>query len=248
MPTCPAGHESGSNDFCDLCGIRMDSHPVAVPEPLGAQPVSTGGWSPPWQGSTPSRPSGARPYVPEPAPPPPASPPYGLDLPVASPCPRCGTGRTGQFCEVCGHDFNAGSGPATLTRWVAEVGADRGYFDSVVAQGGEDAALLRFPVYCPRRRFRLSGREARIGRRSVSRGIEPEIDLTGPPTDPGVSRLHAVLVPADGGRIAVIDPGSENGTLLNGREIPPGIPVPLNPGDIIHLGAWTAIQIFDANY
>ena len=251
MLTCPAGHDSGSSDFCDLCGIRMGSQPTAVPESREAQRVTPGGWSPSWLDNTPSRPSGAaRPYVPEPDPPPPPSPPYGLDLshlPPAQPCPRCATRRTGQFCEVCGYDFATGADPATLTSWVAEVGADRAYFDTVVAQAGEDAVALRFPVYCPRRRFRLSGREARIGRRSVSRGIEPEIDLTGPPTDPGVSRLHAVLVPGADGRIAVIDPGSENGTEVNGREIPPGVPVPLNPGDVIHLGAWTAIQIFDAH-
>ena len=236
MPTCPAGHDSGSNDFCDLCGIRIGSHPVAVPEPRAAQPVTPGGgWSPGWFDGRPSQPSGpSRPYVPQPAPP-------------AEPCPRCATGRTGQFCEVCGYDFESGSGPATLTAWVAEVGADRAYFDQVVALGGEDAATLRFPVYCPRRRFRLSGREVRIGRRSVSRGIEPEIDLTGPPTDPGVSRLHAVLVPGDDGRLAVIDPGSENGTLVNGREIPAGVPVPLGEGDVIHLGAWTAIHISGAH-
>jgi hypothetical protein len=148
---------------------------------------------------------------------------------------------------VCGYDFESGSGPVTLTAWVAEVGADRAYFDQVVALGGEDAATLRFPVYCPRRRFRLSGREVRIGRRSVSRGIEPEIDLTGPPTDPGVSRLHAVLVPGDDGQLAVIDPGSENGTLVNGREIPHGVPVPLGEGDVIYLGAWTAIHISGAH-
>ena len=70
---------------------------------------------------------------------------------------------------------------------MAVVTADRAYFDSVVAAGGPDAATLEFPVYCPERRFRLSGSEVRIGRRSASRGLEPEIDLTGPPTDPGVS-------------------------------------------------------------
>ena len=280
MPTCPAGHDSGSTDFCDLCGIRIGSHPVSVPGSLAAQPVTSGGWSPSWFDNPPSGPSGpSRPDVPEPSAVPeqsgpsgpsgPSSPsgpsgpaasygsagtsaPYGLDQPPApaspaEPCPRCATGRTGQFCEVCGYDFETGAGPATLTAWVAEVGADRAYFDQVVALGGEDAATLRFPVYCPRRRFRLSGREVRVGRRSVSRGIEPEIDLTGPPTDPGVSRLHAVLVPGDDGRLAVIDPGSENGTQVNGREIPPGVPVPLTRGDIIHLGAWTAIQIFDAH-
>jgi pSer/pThr/pTyr-binding forkhead associated (FHA) protein len=62
-----------------------------------------------------------------------------------------------------------------------------------------------------------------------------------------VSRLHAVLVPGDDGRLAVIDPGSENGTLVNGREIPPGVTVPLSEGDVIYLGAWTAIHISSAH-
>jgi hypothetical protein len=60
--------------------------------------------------------------------------------------------------------------------------------------GGPDVATIAFPRYWPERRFRLTGREMRIGRRSASRGIEPEIDLTGPPTDPGVSHRHAVLL------------------------------------------------------
>ena len=62
-----------------------------------------------------------------------------------------------------------------------------------------------------------------------------------------MSRLHAGLVPGDDGRLAVIDPGSENGTLVNGREIPPGVPVPLSEGDVIYLGAWTAIHISSAH-
>jgi pSer/pThr/pTyr-binding forkhead associated (FHA) protein len=123
------------------------------------------------------------------------------------------------------------------------VTADRDYYETVLAVGGPDAAMLTFPAYCPERRFRLSGTEVRIGRRSVSRGIEPEIDLTGPPADPGVSRLHAVLVAAEDGTWSLVDPGSENGTLLNGTEVPPGTAVPLHDGDRIHLGAWTALTI-----
>ncbi|HYZ54187.1 MAG TPA: FHA domain-containing protein [Streptosporangiaceae bacterium] len=140
----------------------------------------------------------------------------------------------------------SGSAPAgarTATGWVAEVAADRAYFDKVVAQGGADAGTLRFPAYCPRRRFRLTGPEVRIGRRSVQRGIEPEIDLTGPPADPGVSRMHAVLILEPDGSLTVIDPGSENGTLVNGSEIPVGVKVPLAEGDSIQLGAWTVITI-----
>ena len=123
------------------------------------------------------------------------------------------------------------------------VTADRAYYDSVQAAGGPDAGGITFPAYCPERRFRLSGAQVRVGRRSVSRGIDPEIDLTGPPTDPGVSRLHVMLVEAPDGTWSAVDPGSENGTLVNGNEIPQGEAVPLRDGDQIHLGAWTALTI-----
>jgi pSer/pThr/pTyr-binding forkhead associated (FHA) protein len=123
------------------------------------------------------------------------------------------------------------------------VTADRAYYDSVRAAGGPDADAISFPAYCPERRFLLSGAEVRVGRRSVSRGIDPEIDLTGPPADPGVSRLHMVLVGAPDGTWSAVDPGSENGTMVNGKEIPQGEAVPLHDGDRIHLGAWTALTI-----
>ena len=130
-----------------------------------------------------------------------------------------------------------------MATWTAVVTADREYFDRVVGGVGADAPELSFPAYCPERRFRLSGAEVRVGRRSVSRGIHPEIDLTGPPADPGVSRLHALLVAELDGTWSVVDPGSANGTLVNGDEIPTGEAVPLRDGDVIHLGAWTALRV-----
>jgi hypothetical protein len=134
---------------------------------------------------------------------------------------------------------SATPGPA----WTAVVTADRSYFDRVIAAGGPDAAAIKFPPYCPERRFALSGREMRVGRRSTSRGLEPEIDLTGPPTDPGISHLHAVLVPRPGGGWSVLDPGSSNGTQVNGNDIEIGVPVPLQSGDRICIGAWTVLTI-----
>jgi hypothetical protein len=219
MPTCPAGHDSTAPDFCDVCGIRID----------GATPASA-----------PSPTSG-----PDQA---------GAQLPSgpAEPCPQCGTERNGQFCEVCGFDFAsrtpaAASAQAASPRsgWTAAVNADRAYFDRVVAAGGPDASTLEFPAYCPERRFVLSGQQMRIGRRSVSRGLNPEIDLTGPPADPGISHLHAVLVAQPGGGWAVLDPGSSNGTQVNGADIATGEAVQLRPGDRISIGAWTVLTIED---
>ena len=127
--------------------------------------------------------------------------------------------------------------------WTAVVTADRDYYDSVQANGGPGAEGISFPVYCPQRRFRLAGAEVRVGRRSAHSGIDPEIDLTGPPADPGVSRLHAVLLRDADGSWSVVDPGSANGTLVNGSEIARDQIVPLHDGDRIHLGAWTELRI-----
>jgi hypothetical protein len=133
--------------------------------------------------------------------------------------------------------------PYAPVTWTAVVFADRAYHESVQAASGPDAASVPFPGYYAERRFRLTGSQMRIGRRSVSRGIDPEIDLTGPPADPGISRLHAVLIAVPDGSWAVLDPGSANGTLVNGTEIPTGVQVPLRDGDLINLGGWTAISV-----
>jgi hypothetical protein len=210
MVTCPSGHESASDDFCDVCGIR-----IGLPE------LSSIG--------------------------------------AGQACPACGAPRTGHFCEDCGHNFASATPapqrvpqfsappPPEPTRangtWSAVVTADRRYFDSVQGASGPEAAGIGFPAYCPERRFRLAGGEVRIGRRSASRGIDPEIDLTGPPADPGVSRLHAVLIAAPDGSWSVLDPGSANGTLVNGNEIPANEAVPLRDGDRINLGAWTLVTV-----
>ncbi|HTU72277.1 MAG TPA: FHA domain-containing serine/threonine-protein kinase [Trebonia sp.] len=130
--------------------------------------------------------------------------------------------------------------------WTAVVAADRDYYDSVWAADVQPDEIVSFPEVTSERRFPLSGSELLIGRRSVSKGILPEIDLTAPPggpkTDTGVSRLHAKLVRQEA-NWSVIDLGTENGTLVNGREIPSGTLVSLRDGDRINLGMWTVITI-----
>jgi hypothetical protein len=131
----------------------------------------------------------------------------------------------------------------TPTTWTAVVSTDRDYYDLMQEKGVLFGAPIAFPVYTIERRFPLSGSQLRIGRRSAARGLEPEIDLADPPADPGVSRLHAILIAAPNGTWAVLDPGSANGTMLNGRELAVGEMVTLHDGDRINLGAWTAITV-----
>jgi len=258
MPTCPAGHTSASSDFCDVCGMRIGASASAQPQQLEPQPQEPQPQEPaepcPHCGAAKSGrfcescgfdfdagtdagrrertiegvivpPPGTGPAAPaEPPPPPPPAPPIPA---TAEPVPSL-----------------AGAAAAGLpVVWTAVVASDHDYFGDVVAAGGPDSASLTFPDYCPERRFRLAGPEMRIGRRSASQGLEPEIDLTGPPTDPGVSRMHAALLAEPDGSWTIIDPGSENGTLVNGTEIAAGVRVPLHDGDRIHLGAWTVITI-----
>jgi len=204
------------DDRYDSCGTFAD----ALREALGLEPYD------------PSRPVGtsatppSRNAVTAPLTIPPDSPPTKL-LP-ASPSPS---------------PWPSPSRPAETETWTAVVAADRAYYDSVQAVSDTDAASIAFPAFVPERRFRLSGAEVRIGRRSVSRHIDPEIDLTGPPADTGVSRLHAVLTAGPDQSWSVADAGSGNGIVVNGKDVPAGQVVPLRHGDRIHLGAWTVITI-----
>ncbi|MFF0544093.1 FHA domain-containing protein [Nocardia thailandica] len=177
-------------------------------------------------------------------------------------CPNCATPSGGRFCESCGHDsaLPAPRGPAVgaaqatvITEapvpagapvWFATVGADREYYARVLAREGPDAEQVGFPGFFPRRRIQLAGPEILIGKRSVSQGVEPGIDLSLAPADAGVSRVHA-MIRLDGTELTVTDLGSTNGTCLNGDDRPlrPQAPAVLRDGDRIHVGAWTTIVV-----
>ena len=223
MPACPAGHDSTSADFCDVCGLAMGGA-AAAPTVVTAVPTVAG-----------------------------------------ENCPECGEPRTGRFCEGCSYDFVAGAShapvavaptpvvapvpvapvPVVAGGWTVVVSADREYFDAVQQQDGPDVPSITFPTYCPDRHFSLGAKEVRIGRMSRSRGLTPEIDLTGPPQDPGVSHLHAVLIAQDDGGWVLVDPGSTNGTTVNDdiEPIDNDVAVPVKDGDRIHVGAWTTITL-----
>ncbi|GAB3501302.1 hypothetical protein GCM10027575_02440 [Phytohabitans suffuscus] len=139
----------------------------------------------------------------------------------------------------------ASPGLAGAAAWAVVVRADAAYFEVVKAMGGEDAGSLAMPRFVAERRFALTGQQMVIGRRSRSRGVNPDIDLVGPPEDPGVSHVHALLVPQEGGW-AVVDMESANGTYLNdpnSNPLDPHVPVALKDGDVVYVGAWTALTI-----
>ena len=259
MPTtCPAGHQTESTDFCDVCGMRVGTAaPVSPPAPAAPSPDGRAPYCP--QCGTEGRgqfcEACGHTLAPGPAPRPsalaasgPEDPGRAAQAPAAPDSAGPGAGRVATapgYVATVPSQVTAGApeGTVATAEWTAVATADRAYFDSVVDASGPDAAAVQFPEYCPERRFRLFGPEMRIGRRSPSRGLEPEIDLTGPPADPGISHLHAVLIADEDGGWTILDPGSANGTQVNGREMAPGSRVRLRDGDRVSLGAWTVLTI-----
>jgi hypothetical protein len=97
---CPSGHSSESEDYCDVCGIRIG----------GAAPTETHADAPAAEAAAPSAAAPA--------------------APAGEPCPQCGATRSGddRFCESCGYDFVAGA-PVQVADWIAIATADRDQFD-----------------------------------------------------------------------------------------------------------------------
>lgn len=159
---------------------------------------------------------------------------------AAESCPRCREPRIGLFCERCGHTYIA-MAEHTPPSWWAVIAPDREYFKA----GRGKVEQFTFPANVRPRRIKLTGAAVRIGRRSASRGINPEIDLAEPPADPGVSREHARLIAQPDGSWAVLDDGSTNGTYINSdlHRIPVNQQIPLSDGDCVHVGVWTTITL-----
>jgi hypothetical protein len=236
---CPRCGAVRSGRFCEGCGLDLDA-PLPPASAMPAMPAAPA-VSPAAPPAEPPAVTGPDPGVST------GGAGSGTGSPSLGTASRPGAGPGEAAAYGPGGEQPAVPDPAVPAGWSVAATADRAYYDTVTASGGPDAAQVTFPPYCPERRFALTGREMRIGRRSASRGLTPEIDLTGPPLDPGISRLHAVLIADPVTGWSVIDPGSENGTIVNGKEIPPGVPVPLHDGDRIHLGAWTLITVSHAN-
>lgn len=258
MAICPRGHYSIADDgYCDECGLRTSdgSEPAFVSPPMPFTehcPVCntprTGGWlfceacghqfqEQPRTDPGPVYPS---PVMPEPGPFPvaPVDPVPSIDPVPVYPSP-----------------VMPGPDPVVPTPtpqpagalWIVTVTADQEYFRRVVAQGGPDASGMRFPPYHEPWTVQLDGTRMRVGRRRTTETASggPEIDLSGPPSDPGISHLHVVFLNQDGTGWTLVDPGSRNGTTINGGEeaIDANVPITLRDGDRVHVGAWTTLEI-----
>jgi hypothetical protein len=173
-------------------------------------------------------------------------------------CPACGAARsdaTARSCEVCRFDFEtrapgpppaapAGRRPAGLVVPVdlVEPAGHAGWEVTIVVDPSLDADPD--PGYPPpadagERLFPIDRPEMLVGRRDDSQQIRPEI----PVLDPGVSRRHASLFQLPGGRLAILDLASANGTVVNGASVAPGERRELDHGDTVTMGRWTRITV-----
>lgn len=230
MSNCPKGHASASLDYCDECGSPMTASPIIMQRP----PTRANEEACPDCKTI--RESGAR------------------------------------FCEVCQYDFTSAT-PSTvsdskiirsdalaraalqaqaiphpapqLAQLPAEMNAatlEVPLLARVISDQSfcpDDAARQSYPpTPIPEHVFHLDLDENLIGRESASKNAKPEIPLI----DPGASRRHAKLI-RQNGSFHLLELGSSNGTLLDGKPAEPGRPMPIQAGSIIRIGMWTQISI-----
>lgn len=254
MPTCPHGHRTDSTRWCAVCaapsagagaGPRPGAEypPPAAPVRLTRPPTPRPPLPPSYDASLPQPPQPPPPAGALPAQGGPAGTPDAPEWPAA-------VDWDGDFLlppPIGMHPPTpeAGSEPPTAGTWTAVVAADPEYHAALLSRSDPAAGSLSLPAGCPEIRVPLLGDQVAIGRRRQSTGEVPDIDLSRPPQDPGVSHRHALLVRRPDGGWSVIDQGSTNGTTVNGGSEPitPHEPVDLRDGDRVHLGAWTTITL-----
>lgn len=290
--TCPDGHPSASEDYCDVCGIAMTSGSGGEPdatepdlspvragtqecpncaatnpadalfceacgydyttgtmprpvEPLLSLPLpGAPRVTPPTEAAEPERPEGAA-QQPEGAAADAAAMPASMsapDAPAAAEAPEAADALEAPSGGSAAGRRDPSPAPALDDPWVAEVWIDPDWYHD---QGSAD------PMPSPGLPTVVALRHTSnlIGRTSRSRGIVPDVDVSG---DPGVSRRHAQLT-TDGSRWFVEDLGSANGTFVGAAASGlPSTPITggqkreIAAGEQVYLGAWTRIVVREA--
>ena len=260
-PQCRTPRE-GQAPFCEECRYNfLTNSPTTFAPGSPGSPASPGAYPPPAPPQGPP-PGGEQPMYGRqqaPAPPQPTgdwvlSPPggpvpgQGRQQPPAPPPYPGGPGGPGMG-QAPGQPGQRHAGgpprPQGTGGWSVTIGPDPEYFAAMMRRSGPEAAQLQLPAYAQEQHVPLNGPQVTIGRRRQSTGESPDIDLSRPPEDPGVSHQHAILVQQPDSSWAVIDQDSTNGTTVNMAEDPiqPFVPVPLQDGDRVHIGAWTTLTL-----
>ena len=241
IAVCPAGHSSLAQDYCDVCGLPIDSA-TAAPVPTSAETAPPANTATSQPGRQPCPNCGAdnsvdalfcencgydfttgtmpRPLV--------ASQPTNASTANQSPEAQTLAPSTG----------NGSQAPETFD-WVAEVWIDPAWYEA--QQSPDPMPSPGLPVVIP-----LRSKSILVGRPSRSRNIHPQIDCE---PDSGVSRRQTQLT-TDGSRWWVEDLDSANGTFvaaatdpIPSNPIPVGVKHELAADDRIYVGAWTRIVI-----
>ncbi|WNI15528.1 FHA domain-containing protein [Actinacidiphila sp. ITFR-21] len=133
MPMCPNGHQSTTDDWCEVCGMRMAAPPAP---PYGSRPTSSSSASSP--ASTPPT-SMSPPGFGEP----------GEATAVAELCPQCGTPREGValFCEECRYNFRSHTATAAPVTQAAPPAAPDTRVPPVAPLPPASAGFPPYPTY-----------------------------------------------------------------------------------------------------
>ena len=228
--TCPNGHTSTADDYCDTCGMPITASAAPAAAETGAS-------------------------APEAAPAPAVAtkncPNCGADAtPDALFCESCGydfttgtmprtTAESGASADPSGATPPAPAAPAAPIEWVVERWVDPDWY--AAQQADDPCPSPGLPVVVP-----LTAKSVLIGRPSKSRGIHPDVDCG---DDSGVSRRQAQLT-TDGQRWWVEDLQSSNGTYIGPASgplptapVPPGQRQELAEDDRVYVGAWTRLVV-----
>ncbi|MEQ6903539.1 FHA domain-containing protein [Nocardioides sp. YIM 152588] len=104
--TCPTGHASEADDYCDVCGLPIGADAAAAP---AEEPADAGAPSGEQSGESAGQSAGAAAAA--------APVPEAPEVPDAATCPNCQASNppNALFCEACGYDFTTGTMPRPVT-------------------------------------------------------------------------------------------------------------------------------------